>query len=430
MKFLITIFLIFIFNINYALSDNLYDALKITFKNNKELNAERENVNIAEQDLKISKGNYLPTGTITGSKSQQDTKKLTNQGGSNAAINDVDPLNSTIKLEQTLIDFGRNAELKKSKLGLNLSKEKLKKTEQEIFYKAIEAYSNLIASIEKVEINEKNLNLLIRQVENDKTRLDIGQITLSDLSQSESSLAGAEAKNIKAINDLNTSKLNYENIIGKINNLDNLNKSLNPISPLPKSLNEAVELSNSNNPDITIAKIEYEQSEKDIKISKSELAPTATLSIERSNTEDFSSTIDEKEQDTITATVTWPFFSGGKNLAKLNKNQSEKVRKRLLLDNTIKSSETKVASAWSNYQSSESILKSIRAQVNAAEIANEGITEEYQKGSRSTLDFIQSTTILLDARISLADSERDFTLSQYNLLKSIGLLNSDYLNVK
>ena len=430
MKFLITIFLIFIFNINYALSDNLYDALKITFKNNKELNAERENVNIAEQDLKISKGNYLPTGTITGSKSQQDTKKLTNQGGSNAAINDVDPLNSTIKLEQTLIDFGRNAELKKSKLGLNLSKEKLKKTEQEIFYKAIEAYSNLIASIEKVEINEKNLNLLIRQVENDKTRLDIGQITLSDLSQSESSLAGAEAKNIKAINDLNTSKLNYENIIGKINNLDNLNKSLNPISPLPKSLNEAVELSNNNNPDITIAKIEYEQSEKDIKISKSELAPTATLSIERSNTEDFSSTIDEKEQDTITATVTWPFFSGGKNLAKLNKNQSEKVRKRLLLDNTIKSSETNVASAWSNYQSSESILKSIRAQVNAAEIANEGITEEYQKGSRSTLDFIQSTTILLDARISLADSERDFTLSQYNLLKSIGLLNSDYLNVK
>ena len=160
------------------------------------------------------------------------------------------------------------------------------------------------------------------------------------------------------------------------------------------------------------------------------MAPTATLSVERSNTEDFSSTIDEKEQDTIKATITWPFFSGGKNLAKLNKNQSERTRKRLLLDNTIKSSETSVSSAWSNYQSSESILQSIRAQVNAAEIANEGIVEEYQRGSRSTLDFIQSTAILLDARISLADSERDFTLSQYNLLKSIGLLNSDYLNVK
>ena len=430
MKFLITIFFIFVLNISHVLSDNLYDALKITYKNNKELNAERENVNIAEQDLKISKGNYLPSGTITGSKSQQDTNKLTNQSGGDAAINDVDPLNTTIKLEQTLIDFGRNAELKKSKLGLSLSKEKLKKTEQEIFYKAIEAYSNLIASIEKVKINERNFNLLTRQVENDKTRLEIGQITLSDLSQSESSLAGAEAKNIKAINDLTTSKLNYENVIGKINNVDNLNKTLNPISPLPKSLSEAIEISNNNNPDIIIAKIEYEQSEKDIKISKADLAPTATLSVERSNTEDFSSTIDEKEQDTIKATITWPFFSGGKNLANVNKNQSEKIRKRLLLDNTIKSSETNVASAWSNYQSSESILTSIRAQVNAAEIANEGITEEYQRGSRSTLDFIQSTAILLDARISLANSERDFILAQYNLLKSVGLLNSNYLNIK
>ena len=430
MKFLITIFFIFVLNISHVLSDNLYDALKITYKNNKELNAERENVNIAEQDLKISKGNYLPSGTITGSKSQQDTNKLTNQSGGDAAINDVDPLNTTIKLEQTLIDFGRNAELKKSKLGLSLSKEKLKKTEQEIFYKAIEAYSNLIASTEKVKINERNLNLLTRQVENDKTRLEIGQITLSDLSQSESSLAGAEAKNIKAINDLTTSKLNYENVIGKINNVDNLNKTLNPISPLPKSLSEAIEISNNNNPDIIIARIEYEQSEKDIKISKADLAPTATLSVERSNTEDFSSTIDEKEQDTIKATITWPFFSGGKNLANVNKNQSEKIRKRLLLDNTIKSSETNVASAWSNYQSSESILTSIRAQVNAAEIANEGITEEYQRGSRSTLDFIQSTAILLDARISLANSERDFILAQYNLLKSVGLLNSNYLNIK
>ena len=430
MKFLIAIFFIFVLNISHVLSDNLYDALKITYKNNKELNAERENVNIAEQDLKISKGNYLPSGTITGSKSQQDTNKLTNQSGGDAAINDVDPLNTTIKLEQTLIDFGRNAELKKSKLGLNLSKEKLKKTEQEIFYKAIEAYSNLIASTERVKINERNLNLLTRQVENDKTRLEIGQITLSDLSQSESSLAGAEAKNIKAINDLTTSKLNYENVIGKINNVDNLNKTLNPISPLPKSLSEAIEISNNNNPDIIIARIEYEQSEKDIKISKADLAPTATLSVERSNTEDFSSTIDEKEQDTIKATITWPFFSGGKNLANVNKNQSEKIRKRLLLDNTIKSSETNVASAWSNYQSSESILTSIRAQVNAAEIANEGITEEYQRGSRSTLDFIQSTAILLDARISLANSERDFILAQYNLLKSVGLLNSNYLNIK
>ena len=172
MKFLITIIFIFIFNINYALSDSLYDALKITYKNNKELNAERENVNIAEQDLKISKGNYLPTGTITGSKSQQDTNKLTNQSGGDASTNDVDPVNTTIKLEQTLIDFGRNAELKKSQLGLNLSKEKLKKAEQEIDTLkksapakinkiAIETSSELIKKIIGTEINNSSISAIV-----------------------------------------------------------------------------------------------------------------------------------------------------------------------------------------------------------------------------------------------------------------------------
>ena len=91
-------------------------------------------------------------------------------------------------------------------------------------------------------------------------------------------------------------------------------------------------------------------------------------------------------------------------------------------------SETNVASAWSNFQSSESLLNSVNLQVKAAEIANEGITAEYQSGSgRSTLDVIQSNSLLLIAQISKAESERNFILSQFNLLKSIGLLNSDYL---
>ena len=107
-----------------------------------------------------------------------------------------------------------------------------------------------------------------------------------------------------------------------------------------------------------------------------------------------------------------------------------KIRKKLLLDNQIKSSETNIASAWSNYQTSESILASIRAQVKAAEIANEGITEEYQRGSRTTLDVIQSNSLLLSAEISLVNSQRNDLMAQYNLLKAIGLLSKEYLKLQ
>ena len=101
-------------------------------------------------------------------------------------------------------------------------------------------------------------------------------------------------------------------------------------------------------------------------------------------------------------------------------------------DNAIKSNDTDVASAWSNLQSAKSLLESVKSQVEAAEIANEGITLEYESGlsGRSTLDVIQSSSILLNSEISLANFERNYLLAQYNLLKSIGLLTSSYLKLK
>ena len=421
----------FIFLLNNANAETFSAALKKAYNDNNELNAERESLNISEQELKISMSSYLPSVTLSGSKSSEDTNKLTNQNGTDATISDVDPTVQSLTITQTLIDFGRGAELSKSKIGIELAKAKLLKKEQEILYKSIEAYTGLISANEKLKINRSNVNLLDRQVETDRIRLERGNISLSDVAQSESSLAGAQAKLIQAENDFLTSKLNYENVIGTINDAEALDKSSIVIVNLPNELNSAIEISKKGNPDLIIAQLEYEQSKKDTTSARSDLAPTATLSFDRSKTDDLSSTYDEKEQDTLKATVTWPFFSGGKNYANLNKNKSLETQKNLLLNNMIKKNQTDVASAWSNYQSNKSLLDSVRAQVNAAEIANEGIVAEYNSGSdRTTLEVIQSNSLLLNAQISLADSERNYILSQFNLLKSIGLLNSEYLKLR
>jgi len=431
MKKSILIIISLIFFIPKVFAVTLTEALTQAYKNNPELNAERENIKISEEDLNISKGEYLPTLILSGSKSKEDTNKLTNQSGGDATITDVDPQSTSITIEQTLIDFGRGAEHEKNKIGINLAKAKLLKKEQEILYKAIETYTGLILANEKFEINKVNINLLERQVETDTIRLERGQVTISDVAQSESSLAEAQAKFIQAQNDVLTSKLNYENIIGPLPNSNLLEKNFTINFVMPENLNSAIELSKKNNPDLNIALLEYEQSEKDIIIAKSDLTPTAKLSFERSYSDDFSSTYDEREKDILKATVSWPFYSGGKNRAQYKKNINLQNRKRLLLDNTIKSNETIVASAWSNFQSSKSLLNSVELQVRAAEIANEGITAEYESGvGRTTLEVIQSNSFLLNAQISLANSKRNYLLSQFNLLKSIGLLNSDYLKIK
>ncbi len=431
MRMFLKIILVLFFSTNLALAETLNAALKRAYDTNPELNAERESINISVQELKISKGSYLPTITLEGSKSQEETDKLTNRDGSNASITNIDPEVRSITVTQTLIDFGRGAELAKSKIGIDLAKAKLLKKEQEILYKAADAYTGLISANEKLAINVSNVNLLDRQVETDRIRLERGRITLSDVAQSESSLAEAQAKLIQAENDLLTSRLNYENVIGKLNDIETLEKnSINDLN-LPSQLSDAIEISKKNNPDLIIAQLEYEQSKKDTISAMSDLAPSAKLSFDRSKTDDLSSTYDEREKDVLKATVTWPFFSGGKNYANLNKNKSAELQKNLLLDNSIKKNQTDVASAWSLYQSNQSLLNSVKAQVDAAEIANEGIVAEYNSGSdRTTLEVIQSNSLLLNAQISLADSEKNYILSQFNLLKSIGLLNSNYLKIR
>lgn len=430
MKKILVLISLSLFCFSNAFSVTLYDALNQTYKNNVQLNAERENIKASEEDVNISKADYKPSLTLSGSKSIEDTNKLTNQSGSDATISDVDPFTTSIKLEQTILDFGRDITLQKNITALDLAKAKLVKKEQDILHKAIDAFTNLILARETLDINSKNLNLLIRQVENDKIRRDRGQITNTDLAQSESSLAGAQAQFAKAKSDLLISKLNYENIIGKISDPNQLKKNSNAIVSIPNTLSEAINLSKQNNPDILIAKLDLEKSEKDLAISQSDLKPSASLSLERSYSDDLTSTIDEREKDTLKATLSWPFYSGGKKRSTINKNSNLTTRKRLLLDDAVRTNETNVASAWSSLQSSESFLNSVKVQVGASQIAYEGVTAEYERGSRTTLDVIQSNALLLSAQISLADSEKNYLMAQYNLLKAVGLLNSQYLNLK
>ena len=415
-----------------VLATSLFQALKQAYTNNPVLNAERENIQVSKEDLNISKSEFLPTVTLSGSKSEEDTKKLTDRTGANSSITDVNPKSQSVVIEQKIFKgFAGIAGLQKSKIGLILADAKLLKVEQEILYSAIEAYSGLVFANEKLQINEINLNLLERQVETDQARLERGQITLADLAQSESSFAGAQAKFIEAKNETVTAKLEYEKIIGPITDIDSLSKKLNFDLRIPDSLNNAIEISKINSPDLIIARLDYEQSEKDVLIARAELSPSATISLSSTKTDDLSSSYDESEKEIAKATISWPIFKGGKNTASLNRSKNLQNRKKLLLDNATRMNDTNVATAWSSLQSSRSLLNSVTLQVRAAEIANEGITVEYESGlGRSTLDVIQSNSLLLSSKISMAESERNYLLSQFKLLQAIGNLSNDYLKLQ
>ena len=163
---------------------------------------------------------------------------------------------------------------------------------------------------------------------------------------------------------------------------------------------------------------------KELNIEKARLSPTASLNYSKSENKDFSSTIDETNEESVKATITWPIVKGGENISSIKKSSYNKERFQLILQDTKNKVNIEISNAWSKYQSSKSVLDATKAQLKAAEIANEGITLEYDSGNtRTTLELIQSRSLLLDARIAFARSERDFIISQFELAQQLGSLS-------
>ncbi len=422
-KYILLILLLFSTNYLQA-QDNLKFFIKKALINNLKLNAERKNFESAKQSKNISRSEFLPSITLSGDQTSTTSTNRTNQSGSSLADSNSDLESTKISVEQKIFSgFKGLNTFKKTELETQKANLSLRKVEQQTILDTTAAYFDLIFKSKNEEFNLSNVNLFERQVDSDNARLQKGEITLTDLAQSESSLAGARANLIKAKTELLTSKTNFERVTRE--NSPNT-KSLNEKAflTLPNSLEESLQVANINNIDLLISKLDYEIAVKELNIEKARLSPSASLNYSKSENSDFSSTVDETDQETVKATITWPIIKGGENISSIKKSSYNKERYQLILQDTKIKIDTEISNAWSKYQSSKSVLEATRAQLKAAEIANEGITLEYDSGStRTTLELIQSRSLLLDARIAFAKSERDFMVSQFELAKQLGSLS-------
>ena len=423
MKFSI-ILTVLIFNLSIASASEFLIYLESAYKNNPILNAERENYKAIKENINISRSEFLPSVSVSETKSSQQNSNKTNQIGATLPNASNDRTTQSISVDQKIFQgFNGYNSIKKSQLESEQAALRLKNAEQQVLLKSAFAYYDLIYKVKNKKFNLANVDLFERQVETDRSRLQKGEITLTDLAQSESSLAGANAKLILADTELLSAKSNFERIIRipspsnilKNNSTDSLNLNF------PQGLNTALAFAEKNNPKLLLAKLDYEIAEKNVSIEKSKFSPSASINFTQSKNKDYSSSVDEVDQEILKATVTMPLFSGGENYSSLKKSKFKKEQSSLVLQDTVNEVKTDIINSWSAYQSSQSILKSTEAQVKAAEIANEGITLEYDSGNtRTTLEVIQSRSLLLNARIVNAQAKSNFEVSKFELLSVLG----------
>ena len=423
-KFIFIIYFFFSLSCLQA-QDNLKFYVEKALSNNLQLNAERKNFESAKQNKNISRSEFLPSITLSGDQTSTTSSNQTSNSGDSLADSNLDSESKKISVEQKIFSgFKGLNTFKKSELEVKKANLILKKVEQQTILDASSAYFDLIFKFKNEEFNSSNVNLFERQVDSDSARLQKGEITLTDLAQSESSLAGARANLIKAKTELLASMTNFERITReKSPDIKNLEEKV--LITLPNSLNDSLKLADMNNIDLLVSKLDYEIAVKDLNIERARLSPSASLSYSKSENSDFSSTIDDIDQETVKATIKWPIIKGGENISSIKKSSYRKERNKFILQDTKNRINTEISNAWSKYQSSKSVLEATRAQLKAAEIANEGITLEYDSGNtRTTLELIQSRSLLLNARIAFAKSERDFIISQFELAKQLGSLSS------
>ena len=421
--------ILLVFSHSVKAENHLQFFIDAALKNNLKLNAERKNKKSIEQNVNISRSEFLPNISISGDQSSSNSTNKTDHGGSNVSDSNLDTETKTISVDQKVFQGFKGINLlKKSELEVKKANLKLNKVEQQTILNTVSAYYDYVFKVKNREFNLSNVNLFERQVESDNARMQKGEITLTDLAQSESSLAGANANLIKAQTELVASKTNFERIIRK-KAPKNINTEERISVNLPDSLTSAIDTAKLNNPDLLIAKLDYQISEKELSIEKAKLSPSASINYSKSENKDFSSTIDELDQETVKATITWPIIKGGENISSIKKSSLKKDRSRLLSDDAEDKVVTETTNAWSKYQSSESVLTATEAQLKAAEIANEGITLEYDSGNtRTTLEVIQSRSLLLSSRIDFAKAERDFVISKFELALQVGTLSINSIN--
>ena len=423
MKKIVFLINILIFS-QLSAEENLKFFVKKAIENNLKLNAERQNLEAVKQKKNISRSEFLPSITVSADQTSTTSTNQTDQSGLNLSDSNIDSENKTISIEQKIFSGFKGVNtFKKSELETQKAKLELRQVEQKTILDTAYAYFDLIYKTKTEKFNLLNVDLFERQVEYDNARLQKGEITLTDLAQSESSLAGAKADLITSQTKLQSSKTFFERVTReKAPNSQQLKENF--IINLPSSLNSSLELSNLNNLNLLISKLDLEIAKKDFNIEKSRLSPSASIKISKSENQDFSSTIDKRDEETVKAKISWPIIKGGENISSIKKSSFNKQRAELLVEDAINKTNIETSNSWSNYQSSKSVLEANKAQLKAAEIANEGITLEYDSGNtRTTLDVIQSRSLLLDARISFVKAERDFAVSQFELAKQIGVLS-------
>jgi outer membrane protein len=421
-----------------ARSETLESALTQAYQNNPSLNSQRAATRAIDEGVPQALSGYRPKVTVTaigGEQTASTTQKSATITPGTSPYSTLSGYNSPVQVggtvTQTIFNGFQTAnKTRQAESAVLAQRATLRVTEQSVLLSAATAYMNLLRDNAILDLQRRNVEVLQEQLRQTRDRFNVGEVTRTDVAQAESSLASGRSQVLTAEANANASAATYRQVIGTAPG------KLSPATPVdrfsPHDVTHAVGVGIASNPSVTSAQYNVDVALQAVKVAEGALYPT--LSVQGSYTKNWLSTQTLATMDAYNAsvlgTLSVPIYQGGAEYSLIRQAKETLGQKRIDLDTARDTVRQSVVQAWGQLEAAKANIEATQAQVQAAEIALNGIREEARVGQRTTFDVLTAQQTLVNARVAVVTAQHDRVVASYTLLSAVGRLSPEVLGLR
>lgn len=396
-----------------ASGQSLEQALITAYETNPTLQAERAELRATDENVPQAKSAWRPTVEFVG------TLGLIHTDGNSAALDDTrDFYDLSLQARQNIYNGGaKNVGISQAEANVRAARARLMQSEQQVLLDVVTAYMNVLRDTAVLDLNKRNEDRLLQQLEATQDRFDVGEVTRTDVAQAESRVSRASADRIDAQGNLEVSRAFFEQVVGT---LPGVLTQPDVFPGLPASRSEAVSLASDQNPVVLAAIHDLASDEFEIREQAAQLLPSFDVNAELSRNVDQSSADRTLNTLSLTGVLTVPIYQQGAVGSEIREARQSAAQSQRLVDQARRDAVEGATASWETYQSALAQIDARQDEVRATTIALEGVEQEAAVGSRTVLDVLDAEQELLDAQVNLVRAERDEVVARYDLLASVG----------
>jgi outer membrane protein len=417
-------------------AETIESALAKAYQNNPQLNAQRAIVRQADEGVPAALSGYRPTFSANASVGREytDTKQSIPplpslpSGVSFEAKGLSAPHSEGLTGSQTFFNGGRTANsVRKAESQVSAARETLRMMEQSVLLSAATVYMDVSRDSANLQVQQNNVRVLDRTLQDTRNRFNAGQVTATDIAQAEAQLAAGEATLHAAESTVMTTRANYRRIIGVEPAI------LEPASPVdrlvPTTLNAAVALGIEQNPSVTAALYGVDVAQLQIKIAEGALWPTLTGQYNIQYQYEPQLLSPKLYTNSVMLNLSVPIYQGGAEYSAIRLNKEALDQERLSVDQVRDQTRADVVQAWGQLQAAKAQVEAANRENDAAARALTGVRNEAMAGQRTTQDVLNAEQVLVNARQSLLVAQHDRVVASYSLLSAVGRLSAEELKL-